>query len=100
MNKIMTSPISQRLYYGERELQSHETIASLQVLNGDVIRCVEIEESGDMKDVRETAEGFGGSALVGRLSCPSCTYENEASALACEMCDHVSSIRSTLSHMH
>lgn len=58
------SPICQRLYHHERELESTDTIADLVVLAGDTLRCIELEEKDDMDDVNPAGEGFGGTALV------------------------------------
>lgn len=35
-------------------------------------------------------EGFGGTALLARIACPDCTYENDRAAECCEMCMRVS----------
>jgi hypothetical protein len=79
------SPISQELYYRDRPLELNETMESLGVLAKDEIRCVELEEK-EMDEVGVGVEGFGGTVLVGRISCPDCTYVNAPGVVACDMC--------------
>lgn len=61
------SPICQRLFFDDREVEADETIESLEVLVGDTIRCVTVEEEGDIEDVVPVAEGFDGTALLDRI---------------------------------
>ncbi|WVQ99731.1 hypothetical protein IAU59_006873 [Kwoniella sp. CBS 9459] len=103
MRQKRLSPISQRLIYDGRELdRSDETMESIGYLAGDEIRLEEIEEGdedeimdGDLNDVMVGGtkrkanggmEGFGGTALLSRIACPACTFENDGHARECAMC--------------
>ncbi|WVF71134.1 hypothetical protein IAT40_005931 [Kwoniella sp. CBS 6097] len=106
MRRKKLSPISQRLIHNGRELdKSDETMESIGYLAGDEIRLEEIEEGdeddimdmdirmdgdigdfGGAKKVNGRVEGFGGTALLSRIACPQCTYENAGYAKSCEMC--------------
>ncbi|WOO83634.1 Ubiquitin carboxyl-terminal hydrolase 48 [Vanrija pseudolonga] len=78
-------PLHQQLYYRGRELASDETVESIGLLAGDHLNVVEIVEVEDFEAAGE--EGFGGTALVGRLACPACTYSNEPDAEMCIVCE-------------
>ncbi|WVQ80125.1 hypothetical protein IAT38_002226 [Cryptococcus sp. DSM 104549] len=82
------TPILQKIFYKERELESDETIGGLGFLKGDELVMVEIEEEGepDEEGKPNGGEGFGGTALLARIACPDCTFENDGSATCCEMC--------------
>ncbi|WWC89000.1 uncharacterized protein L201_003917 [Kwoniella dendrophila CBS 6074] len=95
------TPIQQKIYYKGRELASDETIGSLAFLLGDeleLVEAVEIEaididgdEDGDelalvASSRSRSNEGFGGTALLSRIACPDCTFENDGTAASCEMC--------------
>lgn len=59
-------PLHQQLYYQGRELGSDETVGSIGLLAGDHLNVVEIVEVEDF-EAAAGEEGFGGTALVGRL---------------------------------
>jgi hypothetical protein len=70
------SPICQRLYYTDssRELDSQETIETIGMLSGETMRCEVIEEEdedgiemSEGKGTQRHPEGFGGTALTGRI---------------------------------
>ena len=87
--KYGLSPICQRLWYGDKELDNYEdTVESLKILADDRLRLDVIVEVHDVDEVevRGRREGFGGTALLGSRSCPHCTYLNVEGAAACEMC--------------
>lgn len=67
MTKI--SPLSQRLYYGDRELDPSDTIGGIGVLHGDHISLEEVLDVVDLvgDDDDDNGAGFGGTALVGRI---------------------------------
>lgn len=58
------SPFSQRLTYNGRELKSEETMDGIGYLEGEHLTLDQIEE---VIDVDMEDEGFGGTALIGRI---------------------------------
>ncbi|OCF60862.1 hypothetical protein L486_00506 [Kwoniella mangroviensis CBS 10435] len=97
------TPIQQKLSYHSRELGSDETIGSIGFLKGDELELEEMFEAVDIGDddevdvaeegggnakkkKRRVNEGFGGTALLARIACPDCTFENDGAAASCEMC--------------
>ncbi|KAL1405904.1 hypothetical protein Q8F55_007584 [Vanrija albida] len=84
-SKLSIGPLFQQLYYKGRELASDETVESIGLLQGDHLNVVEIVEVDDFEEAAN--EGFGGTALVGRVSCPACTYSNEPGAEKCSVCE-------------
>lgn len=59
------SPLSQRLFLRGSEVEASDTVESLGIAEGDFLCFEEIEEADDFgPDGR--AEGFGGTALIGR----------------------------------
>ena len=83
------SPICQKLWYGDKELdKSEDTVESMKILADDRIRLEVIQEVHDVDEVEVHGrrEGFGGTALLGSRSCPHCTYINAEGAVACEVC--------------
>ncbi|ORY26328.1 hypothetical protein BCR39DRAFT_541321 [Naematelia encephala] len=81
------SPINQRLYYNDRELNSDDVIGALKVLAGDTITCVEVLDGDDFE--QGGIEGFGGTALSGltvETACRQCTLINQVGAISCEAC--------------
>nr|XP_019046681.1 hypothetical protein I302_05431 [Kwoniella bestiolae CBS 10118]OCF25611.1 hypothetical protein I302_05431 [Kwoniella bestiolae CBS 10118] len=104
MNKMLgkLTPIQQKITYNGRELGSEETIGSIGFLRGDELELEEVVESdeieedevmlvdevegGGTKRRRRNNEGFGGTALLARIACPDCTFENDGAAPSCEMC--------------
>ncbi|WVR06745.1 hypothetical protein IAU60_003780 [Kwoniella sp. DSM 27419] len=93
MQRTGLSPISQRLFYAGRELASEETLHSMEYLQGDEMILEEVQEVQDIDDDDVTLrhplrdEGFGGTALLARIACPVCTYENDGGVRACQMCE-------------
>ncbi|KAL7425154.1 hypothetical protein Q5752_000842 [Cryptotrichosporon argae] len=82
--------ICQRLYYNGRVLNEDETVKNIGILAADTLDCEEIKENRDALEVQVIdgrAEGFGGTALQGRIPCPACTLLNPCDAMSCEMCD-------------
>lgn len=59
------SPLSQRLFLKDREVDASETIESLQIAQGDYLCLEEVEEADDFGQ-DGGSEGFGGTALIGR----------------------------------
>lgn len=88
MEHTEASPISQTIRHGGRILDSDETMESAGVLAKDTLFC-EIVEEVEVIEV-DVDEGFGGTALLGGISCPHCTYTNNPSAVDCGMCELVS----------
>ncbi|WWC62222.1 uncharacterized protein I303_104817 [Kwoniella dejecticola CBS 10117] len=100
MNKTQgrLTPIQQKLYYQGNELSSEDTIGGISFLLGDHLELEEVVEAIDIdgddveadesciQNGRRRAEGFGGTALFGRIPCPDCTFENDGAAASCEMC--------------
>ncbi|WWC94448.1 hypothetical protein V866_001294 [Kwoniella sp. B9012] len=105
MNKTggRLTPIQQKISYHGRELGSDETIGSIGFLKGDELELEEMVEAVDIDDdevevvqdengdgvkkkKRRVNEGFGGTALLARIACPDCTFENDDAASSCEMC--------------
>ncbi|ORX35565.1 hypothetical protein BD324DRAFT_652117 [Kockovaella imperatae] len=80
------SPISQKLLYGSLELDSADTVESLGIMADDRLTLHVIQEIHDIDDIELPREGFGGTALLGSRSCPSCTFINTPLALQCDMC--------------
>ncbi|WRT66676.1 uncharacterized protein IL334_003636 [Kwoniella shivajii] len=82
------TPIHQRIKYKGRELDSSETIGSIGFLKGDELTYEEIVEFDDIDEDGElvncNGEGFGGTALLSRIACPQCTFENDGAASACK----------------
>lgn len=83
----------------EKELDNDLTIGKLGYLKGEELILVEVKEEGNLDDDDDTVdggnggkgkngknEGFGGTALLARIACPDCTYENDGAAECCEMC--------------
>lgn len=79
------------------------TIGKLGYLKGEELILVEVKEEGNLDDDNDIVdggnggkgkngknEGFGGTALLARIACPDCTYENDGAAECCEMCMRVS----------
>lgn len=80
------------------------TIGKLGYLKGEELILVEVKEEGNLDDDDDDIvnggnrgkgrngknEGFGGTALLARIACPDCTYENDGAAECCEMCMRVS----------
>lgn len=105
--KPRTQSQGQEQYSGEEkedetELDSDLRISEFGYLKGEELILVEVKESGDLDDdvvvnggsggMRGNGrnEGFGGTALLARIACPDCTYENDGAAECCEMCMRVS----------
>ncbi|KAK4687825.1 hypothetical protein P7C73_g2281, partial [Tremellales sp. Uapishka_1] len=58
------SPLSQKIFYKDHELDSGDTIGSIGFLKGDSLRMTEVLEVGDFEDDGVPGgEGFGGTAL-------------------------------------
>ncbi|OXG77311.1 ubiquitin carboxyl-terminal hydrolase 48 [Cryptococcus neoformans var. grubii Br795] len=88
----------------EKELDNDLTIGKLGYLKGEELILVEVKEEGNLDDDDDDIvnggnrgkgrngknEGFGGTALLARIACPDCTYENDGAAECCEMCMRVS----------
>lgn len=101
------SPIAQLLRYNGKDLESEQTVAELKILADDTLYCQVYEEAPIVvDDLILPNEGFGGTALTGRLcksakvaseyarsrrpACPQCTLLNELDATICEACQFVS----------
>lgn len=88
------SPIYQLLRYNGTELvDASQTIADLGIVEHEEIWCEVLEDQDDEMLGGRAAEGFGGTALVGNIACPTCTLLNQGSALACDACGTVSQER-------
>ncbi|KAE8539220.1 hypothetical protein D1P53_004316 [Cryptococcus gattii VGV] len=104
--KPRTQSQEQGQYSGEEkedtELDNDLRISEFGYLKGEELILVEVKEEGylDDDDVvnggsggkggNGRSEGFGGTALLARIACPDCTYENDGAAECCEMCMRVS----------
>jgi hypothetical protein len=60
------SPMRQRLFLRDKELDVDDTIESMGLLKGDHLALEEVTEVVDLVDVDDDEEGFGGTALIGR----------------------------------
>lgn len=86
----------------ETELDNDLRISEFGYLKGEELILVEVKEEEDLDDDdvvnggsggkagNGRNEGFGGTALLARIACPDCTYENDGAAECCEMCMRVS----------
>lgn len=105
--KPRTQSQGQGQYLGEEkedgtELDNDLRISEFGYLKGEELILVEVKEEGDLDDDdvvnggsggkagNGRNEGFGGTALLARIACPDCTYENDGAAECCEMCMRVS----------
>lgn len=104
--KPRTQSQEQGQYSGEEkedtELDNDLRISEFGYLKGEELILVEVKEEGDLDDDdvvnggsgrkwgNGRNEGFGGTALLARIACPDCTYENDGAAECCEMCMRVS----------
>lgn len=106
--KPRTQSQGQGQYLGEEkedgtELDNDLRISEFGYLKGEELILVEVKEEGDLDDDDDVVnggsggkagnggnEGFGGTALLARIACPDCTYENDGAAECCEMCMRVS----------
>jgi hypothetical protein len=64
--KTKLSPLSQRLFYRNKEVEPTDTLRSLGVLMDEHFELEEAAEVVDLVDV-DDEEGFGGTALIGRI---------------------------------
>ncbi|ODN97958.1 hypothetical protein I350_07595 [Cryptococcus amylolentus CBS 6273] len=91
MNQTGIFPMLQKLSYHERELDEGEkTVKDVGYLDGEEMVLEEMDGEGEWDDdgVKNEGveEGFGGTALLARINCPDCTYENDGTATCCDMC--------------
>ncbi|WVQ77862.1 hypothetical protein IAR50_007560 [Cryptococcus sp. DSM 104548] len=91
MNQTGIFPMLQKLFYRSRELEvGEETVRGVGYLEGEDMVLEEMDGEGEWNDDGKQAggpeEGFGGTALLARVKCPDCTYENDGTATCCDMC--------------